>query len=98
MTFDVNTFDFLISEDNDVLLVIYARDIEPSEPIVRLNPEQKTVELYRRKNDAFTLETVDEEVFNLLSREEKLLVCEILPTENPEETEIVYTYEATIVE
>jgi len=98
MTFDVNTFDFLISEDNDVLLVIYARDIEPSEPIVRLNPEQKTVELYRRKNDAFTLESVDEEVFNLLSREEKLLVCEILPTENPEETEIVYTYEATIVE
>lgn len=98
MTFDVNTFDFLISEDNDVLLVIYARDIEPNEPIVRLNPEQKTVELYRRKNDAFTLESVDEEVFNLLSREEKLLVCEILPTENPEETEIVYTYEATIVE
>lgn len=98
MSFDVNTFDFMISEENEVMLVLYARDIAPENPIVRLNPEAKTIELYRLKNDAFTLENVDEEVFELLKNAENLLVCEILPTENPDETEIVYTYEATIVE
>lgn len=98
MTFDPNTFDFLISEENEVMLIIYARDIAPEDPIVRLNPEQKNVELYRRRNDAFTLESVSDDVFAILKNEEKLLVCEILPTEDPDETEIVYTYEALIVE
>ena len=98
MTFDPNTFDFLISEENEDMLIIYARDIAPEDPIVRLNPEQKNVELYRRRNDAFTLESVSDDVFAILKNEEKLLVCEILPTDDPDETEIVYTYEALIVE
>lgn len=98
MAFDVNTFDFMISEENEVMLVIFARDIAPEDPIARLDPEHKTVELYRRKNDAFTLENVDDEVFELLKKEDNLLVCEILPTDNPDETEIIYTYEATLVD
>ncbi|MBQ7632631.1 MAG: hypothetical protein IJS88_00770 [Alphaproteobacteria bacterium] len=97
MNFDINTFDFLISEENEVMLILYARDIAPEDPIVRLNPENNTIELYRMKNDAFTLEKVDNEVFELLKNEKNLLVCEILPTENPDETEIVYTYEAIII-
>jgi hypothetical protein len=98
MAFDVNTFDFMISEENEVMLVIYARDIAPEDPIARLDPENKTVELYRRKNDAFSLENVSDDVFELLKDEDNLLVCEIMPTENPDETEIVYTYEATLVD
>lgn len=98
MAFDVNTFDFMISEENEVMLVIYARDIAPENPIARLDPENKTVELYRRKNDAFSLENVSDDVFELLKDEDNLLVCEIMPTENPDETEIVYTYEATLVD
>ncbi len=97
MNFDINTFDFLISEENEVMLILYARDIAPEDPIVHLNPENNTIELYRMKNDAFTLEKVDNEVFELLKNEKNLLVCEILPTENPDETEIVYTYEAIII-
>ena len=97
MNFDINTFDFLISEENEVMLILYARDIAPEDPIVRLNPENNTIELYRMKNDAFTLEKVDNEDFELLKNEKNLLVCEILPTENPDETEIVYTYEAIII-
>ena len=98
MAFDVNTFDFMISEENEVMLVIYARDIAPEDPIARLDPENKKVELYRRKNDAFSLENVSDDVFELLKDEDNLLVCEIMPTENPDETEIVYTYEATLVD
>lgn len=98
MPVDTNTYSFLISEENEVMLIIYARDIEPEQPAVRLNPEEHNVELYRRVNDAFTLENVEDEVFTLLKDEENLLVCEILPTPDPDETEIVYTYEAPIIE
>ena len=98
MAIDVNKYDFLISDENEVMLLLYARDIAPEEPVVRLNPEQKTIELYRRRDDAFTLENIEDQIFTLLQNEEKLLVCEIYPTANPDETEIVYTYEATIIE
>jgi len=79
---DMNTFDFMISEDNEVMLVIYARETDPVGPAVR---------------DALTLQEVGPEIFNSLHDKEKLLVCEIAPTDNPDETEIVYAYEATIV-
>lgn len=98
MAIDVNTYDFLISDENEVMLLLYARDIAPEEPVVRLNPEQKIIELYRRRNDAFTLENIEDKIFEILKNETKLLVCEIYPTPNLDETEIVYTYEATIVE
>ena len=98
MPIDTNTFSFLISDENEVMLILYARDIEPEQPAVRLNPAEKNIELYRRINDAFTLEKVEDEVFRLLKDEESLLVCEILPTDDPDETEIVYTYNAIIIE
>ena len=95
----VNTdgYNFLISDENEVLLVLYARDIAPEQPAARLNPEQQIIELYRRKDDAFTLENVENEVFESLKDADNLLVCEILPTANSDETEIVYTYEAPLV-
>jgi len=96
----VNTdgYNFLISDENEVLLVLYARDIAPEQPAVRLNPAQNIIELYRRVDDAFTLENVENEVFENLQEAENLLVCEILPIANSDETEIVYTYEAPIIE
>ncbi|MBQ8671204.1 MAG: hypothetical protein IJ525_01650 [Alphaproteobacteria bacterium] len=94
---DMNTFDFMISEDNEVMLVIYARETEPVGPAVRLIAKEQVVELYRNGADALTLQEVGAEIFNNLHDKEKLLVCEIAPTDNPDETEIVYAYEATIV-
>ncbi|MBR6356497.1 MAG: hypothetical protein IKR92_06560 [Alphaproteobacteria bacterium] len=98
MAIDTNTFEFLISDEDEIMLLLYARDIAPEQPAVRLSPEDKTIELYRRVDDAFTLEKVEDEVFELLKDAETLLVCEILPMEETEETEIVYTYNATIIE
>lgn len=98
MPVETNTFDFLISDEDEIMLILYARDIAPEQPAVRLNPEEKTIELYRRVDDAFTLENVEDDVFELLKNEETLLVCEILPIEDTDETEIVYTYNAPIIE
>ena len=97
MAIDINTYDFLISDENEVMLLLYARDIAPDTPAVRLDPEAKTIELYRRRDDAFTLENIEPQIFELLATETNLLVCEIYPTSNPDETEIVYTYEAAII-
>lgn len=98
MPVETNSYDFLISDKDEIMLILYARDIAPEEPAVRLNPENKTIELYRRFDDAFTLESVEDEVFALLQNAEQLLVCEILPLKENDETEIVYAYHAIIVE
>ena len=93
-----DTYDFLISDENEVMLILYSRDSTPENPAVHLDAENHTVELYRNPEDALTLQYVDSDIFTNLAEEESLLVCEIQPTENPDETEIVYAYEAVIVE
>lgn len=98
MPVETNTYDFLVSDKDEVMLILYARDIAPEQPAVRLDPETKTIELYRRVDDAFTLENVEDDIFELLNEADTLLVCEILPMENEDETEIVYTYKAPIIE
>ncbi|MBQ4400173.1 MAG: hypothetical protein II830_02620 [Alphaproteobacteria bacterium] len=93
-----DTYDFIISDENEIMLILYSRESAPENPEVRLNPETRTVELYRNGEDAVTLQYVDSDVFNNLAEDDKLLVCEIQPTDDPDETEIVYAYHATIVE
>lgn len=97
---DLNTFDFMITDEGDVMLVMFARDIEPHEnPAVILYPDDHVIEFYRSDTEAMTLEEVDDDVFKNLENEPTLLVCEINPddSENPEEAEIVYAYEAEII-
>lgn len=93
-----DTYDFIISDENEVMLMLYSRDSVPENPAVRLDAENHVVELYRNADDALTLQYVDSDVFANLSEEDNLLVCEIQPTDDPDETEIVYAYEAPIVE
>ena len=93
-----NTYDFIISDEKEVMLILYSRESAPENPAVRLDAENHTIELYRNKEDALTLQYVDSDVFTNLAEENELLVCEIQPTDDPDETEIVYAYQATIVE
>jgi len=95
---DYNIFDFMVTEENDVMLLLYARDTAPDNPSVRLDAENHTVELRRNDEDTLTLKEVEDEIFENLIDEETLLVCEIAPTDNEEENEIIYTYEAEIKE
>ena len=95
---DMNTFDFVVSENNEIMLIIYARETEPVGPAIRLIANEKVVELYRNGADALTLQNVNADVFTNLSDKKTVLVCEIAPADNPEETEIIYAYEAQIVD
>lgn len=93
-----STYDFIISDENEVMLILYSRDSAPENPAVSLDPENHIIELYRNNNDAVFLQYVDSDVFTNLAEESELLVCEIQPTDDPDETEIVYTYHAAIIE
>ena len=95
---DFNTFDFMVTDENDVMLLLYARDTAPKDPQVQLNPNEHNIVLSRNENDVITLEDVEDEIFNNLQEENTLLVCEIEPSDSEEEAEIVYTYEAQIAE
>lgn len=95
---DFNTFDFMVTDENDVMLLLYARDTAPEDPQVQLNPNEHNIVLSRNENDVITLEDVEDEIFNNLQEENTLLVCEIEPSDSEEEAEIVYTYEARIAE
>lgn len=95
---DFNTFDFMITDENEVMLLLYARESEPNNPSVKLNAENHSIELTRNEDDIITLEEVEDEVFENLQDESSLLVCELEPTDNEEENEIIYTYEAEIID
>lgn len=95
---DFNTFDFMITDENEVMLLLYARDTAPQNPKAKLNYEEHSIILTRNGEDVVTLENIENEVFDDLQDENTLLVCEIEPTENEDESEIVYTYEADIID
>lgn len=96
--FNFNTFDFMITEENDVMLLLYARNTAPENPAVQLNYDEHNIVLTRNKDDVLTLENVEDTIFDNIQDDNTLLVCEIEPSDNEEEAEIVYTYEADIVD
>lgn len=95
-TTDRDVFDILI-DGSDVLLVTYSYENQPDDPAVVLLPEENRIEFFRDGNIHLTLENIQNEVFEVLRDQNKLMVCETEPTNNPDETEIVYSYYASIV-
>ncbi len=95
---DYNTFDFMVTDENEVMLLLYARNSEPKNPTVHLNYEKHSIVLRRNEEDEITLEQIEDLIFDDLQDENTLLVCEIAPTEKEDENEIIYTYEADIID
>lgn len=93
---DFDGFEFIITEEDDVMLIIYARSTNPENPQVELNKEQKRVILRRNSTDIVTLENVEDKILNNLSEEKALLIAEVVPTDNPLEHEVKQVYNAVI--
>lgn len=90
------TYDFVINDEDEVMLLLYAGDTEPSEARIVLNVEDNSAELIRNASESIVLEGVPENIFDSLADADKLLVCEITDTKKDEESKIVYAYEADI--
>ncbi len=93
---EFQTFDFLINEEDETMLLLYAQETEPVNPRIELLPEEKSAILYRSDNDEIQLNDIPDEVFDSLAEADKLMVCELSAEEKEEDTKIVYAYEAEI--
>ena len=93
---EFQTFDFLINEEDEVMLLLYAQDTEPLNPRIELLPEEKSAILYRAEDDELQLNDIPDEVFDSLAEADKLMVCELSAEEKEENTKIIYAYEAEI--
>ena len=89
-------FDFLINDEDEVMLLLYEREGEPENPRIELNAEENAALLVRNETDSLLLKDVSADVFDSLQDADTLMVCELSRTENEKETEIVHAYEAEI--
>lgn len=93
---EFDTFDFLINDEDEVMLLLYQREGEPQDSHIELDTNNKTALLFRNDEDNILLKDISPDVFDSLQDADKLLVCELSREENDEESEIVYAYEAEI--
>ena len=89
-------FEFIVTEEDDVMLVIYARSGNPENPTIELDKSAHRVILERNPADVVTLEQVDDKILEILAEENVLLITEVVPTENPLEHEVKQVYNAII--
>ena len=94
---NMNTFEFIASEDGNIALFIYARELAHNHPVFRFFNAQKKAELYRCGEDMVILEPIEPKIAERLLQMTELLVCEVLPAENEGELEITAAYRADVV-
>ena len=94
---DFDGFEFIVTEENDVMLVIYARSGNPENPTIKINELAKQVILQRNPSDIVTLEYVSDNVLEILNEDDVLLITEVVPTNNPLEQEVKQVYNAIIL-
>ena len=94
---EFETFDFIINEEDEVMLLLYEQDSEPQNPRIEIDLNEKSAVLIRNENDEIFLDGISDEVIDSLQDEDKLMVCELSKEENEDDTKIVYAYEADIV-
>ena len=92
----INNFDFIINDEDEVMLLIYAREGTPQNAVIDINTSDKTGILHRNGNDSITLQDIPDDVIDSLQGADTLLVCELSVEEKEEDTKIVNAYEADI--
>lgn len=91
-----DAYDFIVNEEDEVMLLLYARDSEPKDAVFEIDTENMSAVLHRNENDGIMIDELPADVFDSLQDADSLLVCELKPTDNEDDTEIVYAYEADI--
>ena len=95
-TEELQTFDFLINDEDEVMLLLYEQVGEPKNSRIKLNPEEKSAILHRTPDTSTILDDIPTDVFDSLAEADKLMVCELSAEDNEEDTKIAYAYEAEI--
>ena len=93
---DIETYDFLINDEDEAMLLLYVREGEPQNPTIELDRDNKSAILHRRADDEISLEGIPDDVLDSMTDADKLLFCELSIEEDEKDTKIVYAYEAEI--
>ena len=91
-----DTFDFIINDEDEVMLLLYAREGDPKDPVIEINPSDNTAVLHRNNEDEIMLQDVPDQVIDSLHDADSLLVCELSREEKEEDSKIVRAYEADV--
>lgn len=91
-----DTYDFLINDEDETMLLLYVREGIPQNPSIAINIEDKSAVLIRNDKDEVALAGIPDEVLDAMQDADKLLVCELSIEEDEKNTQIVYAYEAEI--
>lgn len=93
-----DTFDFLVNDEDEVMLLLYERDSEPvSNPRIEFIEEEKSAFLYRNDDDVLELNDIDDNIFDSIQDADKLLICELSKdTDEEGDNAIRRAYEADI--
>ena len=86
-----DAFDFIINEEDEVMLLLYAREGEAKDAVNR------SAVLYRNEEDGVVIDRIPDDAFDSLQDADSLMVCELSREEREEDVEIVRAYEADIV-
>lgn len=95
-TNDRNLYDLIINDDDDIMLLLYARDSAPSSPSFDIDIDNKKAILYRSNDEGITIDDLSDDALDILCGMDKLLVCELSLEDNDDDTEIINAYEAKI--
>lgn len=93
---ELNTFDFVTNEEDEVMLLLHAQESEPKDARIEIDMKEKSAVLIRNENDEILLEGIPDDIIDSLQDADSLMVCELKVGETEDETQIVYAYEAEI--
>lgn len=91
-----NTYEFIINEDDEIMLLLYSQEGKPEEPVLELSSDSNQAVLYRSKTSGMEIKDISEEDMDMLYDIDKILVCELSADTDEDNTQITDVYEATI--
>lgn len=93
-----DTFDFLVNDEDEVMLLLYERESEPTaNPRIEFNIEEKSALLYRNDDDILELTDIEDSILDSLQDADKLLICELSQEKDSDgDNTIARAYEADI--
>lgn len=95
---ELETYDFLVNDEDEAMLLLYVREGEPANATIELDVENKTAILHRNENDHLTLANISDDVLDSMQDADKLMVCELSYEEDEQDTQIIFAYEAEITD
>lgn len=95
---EFETYDFVINDEDEPMLLLYVREGEPNNPSIELNSEEKSAILHRNDDDHITIKDIPDDVVDSMQDADKLMICELSIEEDEKDTQIIYAYEAEITD